>query len=161
MQGSADRRAGGGKKKAGEQLNPCARDLDKLPADPGDRRGRIYAMSQLMAAGLWERGWTARQLCKHWGIPLGTVKGMSAEASHILDIVTNDKQTLLNLLRSRLLDIATQDDTDRVQAARTILEHLGELRHKHEGSVDLGVGGTLGDILAAALDERGSGAGGR
>ncbi len=103
-------------------------------ADRNTKTRRVYRIAMLMAAGEWERGTTAAELAEEWELSEVSVRDMSAEASRLLELTTEDRQALVNLVRVRLRQIGEADGNDRVQALRTILEHMGELwqRQKHE-----------------------------
>jgi hypothetical protein len=96
------------------------------------KRARIWEMVQLMARGEWETGKTSEELSARWGIPEPTVRGMAAEASRTVDFLTNDRKRVLSTVLARLHQIGEQDGNDRVQALRTILENMGELRGRQD-----------------------------
>lgn len=105
-----------------------SKDDDARPPTPQElKRSRIFEIAQLMAAGEW-RPAMAKSLGKVWGLDKKTVQHYSAEASRLLDYTTGQRERLVNIARVRLLEVMQENETDRVQAARTLLEHLGELR---------------------------------
>jgi hypothetical protein len=114
-----------------------------IPADPNApvltpqeiKRGRIFEIAQLMASGEW-RASMAKVLAKRWSSPawtmsVKTVQHYSAEASRLVDYTTGQREKLVSIARLRLLQVLQENETDRVQAARTLLEHMGELRQVH------------------------------
>jgi len=106
---------------------------DKPPPTPQEvKRGRIFEIAQLMARGEW-RSSMAKTLAKAWSTPqwqvsVKTVQHYSAEASRLVDYTTGQREKLVSIARGRLLQVLQQDESDRVPAARTLLEHMGELR---------------------------------
>jgi len=103
-------------------------DDDKpIPTPQEVKRGRIFEIAQLMASGEW-RSPMAKALGKVWKLDKKTVQHYSAEASRLLDYTTGQREKLVNIARMRLLQVLHEDENDRVPAARTLLEHLGELR---------------------------------
>lgn len=125
-----DAKAGGG---AGDREAPAqagARARGKEAATPKETRRRVYRIAELMAAGEWSPD-LEPQLAAEWELAPGTIRKMTAEASRLLEYTTEDRQKLINLTRLRLQRILEDDDNDRVAAARTLLEHLGELRQFH------------------------------
>jgi hypothetical protein len=111
-----------------------------IPTDPNApvltpqeiKRGRIFEIAQLMASGEW-RPSTAKVLAKRWSSPawtmsVKTVQHYSAEASRLVDYTTGQREKLVSIARLRLLQVLQENESDRVQAARTLLEHMGELR---------------------------------
>lgn len=126
----------------------CAKEVDDLPpirpedlSDDPDapvptpqqvKRARIFEIAQLMASGEW-RSSMAKTLAKAWSSPkwqvsVKTVQHYSAEASRLVDYTTGQRDKLVSIARLRLLEVLQQDENDRVPAARTLLEHMGELR---------------------------------
>lgn len=101
------------------------------PATLDTPRARVWYLARLMASGLWK---PKRQVefAAIWKLERMTVRRMAAEASRILDITINDRAQLLKLMQARLVEISDQDGPDRVQALRTLYEHLGELRQRQE-----------------------------
>lgn len=112
----------------------------EMPTDPDApvltpqelKRARIFEIAQLMASGEW-RASTAKVLAKRWSSPkwtmsVKTVQHYSAEASRLVDYTTGQREKLVAIARLRLLQVLQEDESDRVQAARTLLEHMGELR---------------------------------
>jgi hypothetical protein len=57
-----------------------------------------------------------------------TVQHYSAEASRLVDYTTGQREKLVAIARLRLLQVLQENEGDRVPAARTLLEHMGELR---------------------------------
>lgn len=116
-----------------QQYLPPGWPEDKPPPTPQEiRRSRVFHIAQLMASGEW-RSSMAKSLAKQWSTPAWevkpkTVQHYSAEASRLLDYTTGQRETLVKIARVRLLEVMQQDENDRVQAMRTLLEHLGELR---------------------------------
>lgn len=108
-------------------------DDDKPPPTPQEvKRARIFEIAQLMASGEW-RASMAKVLAKAWSTPqwqvsIKTVQHYSAEASRLVDYTTGQRERLVNIARLRLLEVLQENETDRVAAARTLLEHMGELR---------------------------------
>lgn len=106
---------------------------DSAPLTPQQvKRGRIFEIAQLMASGEW-RASMAKTLAKAWSSPewtmsIKTVQHYSAEASRLLDYTTGQREKLVNIARLRLVEVLHENESDRVAAARTLLEHLGELR---------------------------------
>jgi hypothetical protein len=111
-----------------------------IPTDPNApvltpqeiKRGRIFEIAQLMASGEW-RASMAKVLAKRWSSPawmmsVKTVQHYSAEASRLVDYTTGQREKLVSIARLRLLQVLQENESDRVQAARTLLEHMGELR---------------------------------
>lgn len=94
------------------------------------KRSRIFELAQLMASGEW-RPKMAKRYAEMWTVSVKTVQHYTAEASRLLDFTTNQRATLVSIARVRLLQVLQENETDRVQAARTLLEHLGELRQQH------------------------------
>lgn len=141
---SASKRPSKTKSSAGaeelEQLPPAVMPPgwpeDKPPPTPQEtKRARIFEIAQLMASGEW-RSSMAKTLAKAWSTPqwqvsVKTVQHYSAEASRLLDYTTGQRETLVKIARLRLLEIAQQNENDRVPALRTMLENLGELRQHH------------------------------
>lgn len=95
------------------------------------KRQRIFEIAKRMAEGSYQTRKTVRELAAEWGLSRSTVDEYAAEASRLLDYTTGERRELVRLARVRLLEIGTQDEADRVQAWRTLLEHLGELRQNH------------------------------
>jgi hypothetical protein len=96
------------------------------------KRGRIFEIAQLMASGEW-RASMAKVLAKRWSSPawtmsVKTVQHYSAEASRLVDYTTGQREKLVAIARLRLLQVLQENEGDRVPAARTLLEHMGELR---------------------------------
>lgn len=120
-----------------ESQDPSSPRAARTRADPSIKRDRIYQIALLMAAGEWEKGTTAAVLAEEWELKEVTVRDMSAEASRLLELTTDDRHRLINLVRVRLRQIAEENGNDRVPACRTLLEHHGELwqRQKHEVTV--------------------------
>lgn len=114
-------------------VTPAGWPDDKpIPTPQEVKRGRIFQIAQLMASGEW-RASMAKTLAKSWStaswaVSVKTVQHYSAEASRLLDYTTGQREKLVQIARVRLLEIAQQDETDRVPAVRTLLENLGELR---------------------------------
>jgi hypothetical protein len=103
-----------------------------MPTPQEIKRQRIFEIAQLMASGEW-RASMAKTLAKAWSSPtwtmsVKTVQHYSAEASRLLDYTTGQREKLVNIARLRLLQVLQENESDRVQAARTLLEHMGELR---------------------------------
>ena len=103
-----------------------------VPTPQQVKRARIFEIAQLMASGEW-RSSMAKTLAKAWSSPqwtvsVKTVQHYSAEASRLLDYTTGQRETLVKIARLRLLEVAQQNENDRVPAIRTLLENLGELR---------------------------------
>jgi hypothetical protein len=115
----------------------------EIPVDPNApvltpqelKRARIFEIAQLMASGEW-RASMAKVLAKRWSSPawtmsVKTVQHYSAEASRLVDYTTGQREKLVSIARLRLLQVLQENESDRVQAARTLLEHMGELRQTH------------------------------
>jgi len=124
-------------RKKGRTRTSSQRARARSPADPSPsevKRERVWQVVQLMARGEYRTAETDKLLAEEWGIPLSTVQGITAEASRTTEFLANDRAKVLEVLRARLHEIASQDAPDRVQAIRTLLEHHGELwqRQKHE-----------------------------
>jgi hypothetical protein len=98
------------------------------------KRARVWQVVQMMIRGEFERGTTPDALAEEWEIPVATVHTITAEASRTAEFLAGDRTAVLEALRARLHDISAQDGPDRVQAIRTLLEHMGELwqRQRHE-----------------------------
>jgi len=112
------------------RLQDCP-DQDKPPPTPQElKRGRIFEIAKLMVSGEW-RSNMAKRFAKLWELEVKTVQHYSAEASRLCDFATGQRETLVKIARVRLLEVLQQDESDRVPAARTLLEHLGELRQHH------------------------------
>jgi hypothetical protein len=110
-------------------------DLPEQPAPQALKRARIFQIAQLMASGEW-RSSMAKDLAREWSderwkVSVKTVQHYSAEAGRLVDFTTGQRDTLVKMARVRLLQVAHEDETDRVQAIRTLLENLGELRQQH------------------------------
>lgn len=91
---------------------------------------RIFQISKLMLAAEWNARHSHRQLAKDWGIAVPTVRSYAAEASRMCDLVTGQRAKLVDISRLRLHQVSLEDEPDRVMAARTLLESLGELRQR-------------------------------
>lgn len=98
--------------------------------EPSTHRERVFAIATLIAGGEWLPR-MADELAAEWRLSPVTVRHMAAEASRLVEYTTGDRQKLVNLARLKLRQIMLEDGPDRVQAARTLLEHLGELRQVH------------------------------
>jgi predicted transcriptional regulator len=95
------------------------------------RRARVWHIAQLIAGGMWTKERArkySQELAHEWGVTHMTIRGYAAEASRWVDMSTGDRQKLVDLVRQKLTQWVQEDGHDRVQAARTALEHLGELR---------------------------------
>jgi hypothetical protein len=126
-------------------------DDDKAPPTAQElKRARIFELAQLMAAGEWKPK-MAKRFAELWSVSVKTVQHYTAEASRLLDLTTNQRATLVAITRVRLLQVLHENETDRVQAARTLLENLGELRQQHVHQVaDPFEGWTEAEITAYA-----------
>lgn len=107
------------------------RSIRAVPVSAAIKRERIWRIAETMAAGLYERGVTAIALAKEWKLAVATVEHMAAESSRLCDLSIGDRKRLLQLLDARMVNVALQNEPDRVQAARTLYERMGELRQRH------------------------------
>ncbi len=133
--GKARRRPGAPPRARERFRELCRPDIRGESTDPKTLttpRGRVWYIARLMAAGAWKRGRSDRELAELWGLERTSVRKLSAEASRLLEHTVNDRNQLLKLMQTRLVEIADQDGPDRVQALRTLYEHLGELRQRQE-----------------------------
>jgi hypothetical protein len=105
----------------------------RIGVAPDVKRSRIFRIATAIAAGEWNAE-LETELTREWKLAPPTVRHMIAEASRIVDYHTGDRAKLVSLHRLRLSQIAGEDGPDRVQAIRTSLEHLGELRKRVEVS---------------------------
>lgn len=91
---------------------------------------RVYRIATIMLAGEWNARHSHRQLAKEWALAVPTVRSYAAEASRTCDLVTGQRARLVDISRLRLHQVSLEDEPDRVMAARTLLESLGELRQR-------------------------------
>lgn len=105
---------------------PRARSNEALE-DARRKRARIFHIAQLIAGGEWEPE-MAGELATLWELNVNTVRKYSAEASRLVELTTGDRQKLIDLVKVKLRQWVQEGVQDRVPAARTLLEHLGELR---------------------------------
>ena len=99
--------------------------------DPVERKARTFVIAQLMAANAYGRK-QEREFAAAWNCKRNTVRRIAIEASRLLEWTTSDRETLRKVVEVRLMQIANENDGDRVQALRTILEATGLLRQQHE-----------------------------
>jgi hypothetical protein len=94
------------------------------------KQRRIFTIALLMAEGEW-RPSLAKDLAGEWKLEPKTVQHYSAEAGRLVTYTADQRETLVKVARLRLRQIGLEDGPDRVQAWRTLLENLGELRQQH------------------------------
>lgn len=114
----------------GQPPPPAAGSEEAIEAAEAKRK-RIWHIAQLIAAGMWTKDQSRKytqELAAEWGVTFMTVRAYAAEASRWVDMSTGDREKLRDLVRQKLTQWMQEDGHDRVQAARTALEHLGELR---------------------------------
>lgn len=102
----------------------------KVAVEPSEKTRRVHRIATMMLAGEWNNRASHKALAKEWGCAVPTVRGMAAEASRLCDLTTNQRAKLVEISRLRLFEVSQQDESDRVIAARTLLESLGELRQR-------------------------------
>jgi hypothetical protein len=103
----------------------------KAPVEPSEKTRRVHRIATMMLAGEWNNRASHKALAAEWGCAVPTVRGMAAEASRLCDLTTNQRAKLVEISRLRLFEVSQQDEPDRVTAARTLLESLGELRQRN------------------------------
>lgn len=109
--------------------NPRPRARSEEAARASEQvKQRVWHIAELMAGGEW-RPTLIRLLAKQWGVNAVTVRSYSAEAKRLVELTTDDRTKLVALAEVKLRKWIGEDNVkDRVQAVRTLLEHLGELR---------------------------------
>lgn len=107
---------------------------------PTTKRARVFAIARFMVAGEWGDGVEkSAELAREWKLSASSIRGMSAEASRLLDFHTMQRNDLVRLGQLRLREIGEENGPDRVVAWRTLFENLGELRKRVEVSGPGGV----------------------
>jgi hypothetical protein len=110
---------------------PTKPETDEERASRSTVKGRrIFQIAKMMLAGEWNARASHKQLGKEWAIAIPTVRSYASEASRYCDLVTGQRAKLVDISRLRLHQVSLEDEPDRVMAARTLLESLGELRQR-------------------------------
>lgn len=110
---------------------PAEPETDEQRATRSTIKGRrIFQIAKMMLAGEWNARASHKRLAKEWAIAVPTVRSYAAESSRYCDLVTGQRAKLVDISRLRLHQVSLEDEPDRVMAARTLLESLGELRQR-------------------------------
>lgn len=107
-------------------------DSRRYPPKPETVDERIDICMGLMARGLWERGETARELGKAWGLAKDTIEGYSAEAARTMTRLGDYKHWQERIRAGVRERLDGADDKDFVNLSRLAIDTVGGFVQKHE-----------------------------
>ena len=107
----------------------------KLPTKPKTRQGMVSACVDLMTTGQFITGVTVRQLAKAWSVPLDRMKGISADASKVVqhmvcqDLAGDDayRARVRLAFETKIAQLLAKDDAQSARAAMELARGLNAM----------------------------------